>query len=868
MSHVGFFTRQDAKAGALTNKARRSTSRDLPIEELHRLGERGVRDLNPRAMSPNMPASGSKRPVVYILGEAPGQEDDQVGKQFEGKAGEKLRDYIPHDPAPIRWNNVCRTRPPDGRPPATWEAECFRPSVEADIARTKPRVLLAAGKVPTCWALHLPFEGKAGIDVNIYLARGRYFPIQIGGHKLWMYPVHHPSYILRVKDARDDRKVPGFAVERTFARDIARVFGEAEYLPKPIVEDPSKVDRGLHYLTKSASQIEAVLGRMARSKTPVAIDIETVGFRPYGSDAVIQTVAVGTYNHTYAFPLNHSDRPWSSSDKERIMKALHKLLKAPCVKIAQNLSMEMEWFAYTFKDRELCWNTRWDDTMVQAYILDERPGGHNLDFLCMLNMGLRIKSQSDGEYWAEARGGLDKLLRSNAIDTKYTWKLSKIQRRKIKAEGLTSGYRDHMPRVAATVLSQIRGIPIDVRVVEKLQRKVNKQVAKTDRLIGKSAAVKKYKSRFGSFNPNSDEDLKRLFKDLLRRNEGEYKDNGKYHVDKESLAAMAANGVKLAAHIRDRSKALKQLSTYVNPIHPSYAKSVVWPDLKLHPKFKVTWTRSMRLSVEFPSVQNWPKREDAWVREVLTAPEGWVYLAVDYGQIEGRVIAIMSGDPRYQKSIWKNTDVHMLWAKRIIERYPDTFERRGGDLKKFRGDLKGQWTFPLFYNSSTRSVANALEMPMSVAEELVEWFWDDFKRVKEWHKELLRGYDKNGYVETSTGKRRHGPISPSMIINSPVQGTASDIVVKAMERCSRYALKTGKWYYQPLLNIHDDLTFLIPLDRKDKVIDRIVRMMLYPYYSWINVPISVEVAEGPHWGSLEETGVYTSDQYYNVRRSV
>ena len=168
----------------------------LPIELLHRSECKACPLNNQYGLAhPHMEPTGSKRPVVYMLGEAPGADEDKSGEQFVGKAGKTLRSRIPEEwEDHLRWNNCVRTRPRSGdanRPPTPVEIECCRPSVVRDIEASKPRAIFGFGNVPLEWS-----TGQAGITKW----RGRRFPLKVGKHTCWYYPMFHPSYVNRKQD--------------------------------------------------------------------------------------------------------------------------------------------------------------------------------------------------------------------------------------------------------------------------------------------------------------------------------------------------------------------------------------------------------------------------------------------------------------------------------------------------------------------------------------------------------------------------------------------------------------------------------------------------------------------------------------------
>ncbi len=240
-----------------------------------------------------------------------------------------------------------------------------------------------------------------------------------------------------------------------------------------------------------------------------------------------------------------------------------------------------------------------------------------------------------------------------------------------------------------------------------------------------------------------------------------------------------------------------------------------------------------------------------------------IFAEFDFGQIEARCIAMFSRDRVFTKALWENYDIHMEWAERLAYAYPD---RIGGKknlsdkaaMKAFRGDVKNQFVFPLFFGASLRKSSNELQIPVEVVKPLYDEFWQTFEGVKAYQQRMERDYKKKGYVECLTGRRRRAPLSYNQIINSPVQGTASDIVVDGMNRLS----ETEIWDFQANLNIHDSLTFVIDEDDLENHAEVIIRAMLDCRFDWINVPLTVEASIGTeNWEKMEPMGVYSSDQW-------
>jgi DNA polymerase-1 len=225
---------------------------------------------------------------------------------------------------------------------------------------------------------------------------------------------------------------------------------------------------------------------------------------------------------------------------------------------------------------------------------------------------------------------------------------------------------------------------------------------------------------------------------------------------------------------------------------------------------------------------------------------------------------MLTKDKNFVKALWENYDVHMEWAERIAHAYP---KRVGGRnnltdkvvMKDFRTDIKNQWTFPLFFGASLGSASEYLQIPEATLKPLYQAFWKQFGGVKDWQDKEMEFYKEHFYVECLTGRRRHGPLTENQIYNSPVQGTAAEIVMDAMCRLSEKNVPI----LQPEINIHDDLTFVrIPEKKLDDYLEQILDVMLEVPFPWVNVPISVEVSVGTNWADLQEVGKYSSAEWF------
>jgi len=850
----------------------------LAPERLRAMGLIGVQNMNPRARTPMMEPDGDKRPTVLVLGDAPGPEDDEEGIPFTGESGQFLRRALPRElKESIRFDYCVRTLPPlrgKSHAPSQVEVECFRTTVEADVAKAKPRIIIGLGRTPLRWAVG---EDRASSEI----VRGRRYPVRVGGHVCWYYPILEPWFVYRLsKDPKARHNdIPGSEWVKVFDRDLQRIVEDLEDgLEEPKVVDTATLDKGTILEKTDWKVVVWHLKAASKSTKPTGIDIETNRKRPYHKGAKVLTAAVSYVGdddavHTIAFPLDHPGSTITPEGRAAVLAAFKVYCLSKADKVAHNLAFEMEWLAWLF-GTELMWTGKWHDTMLQAYVLDERLGGLSLNFACLVHLGLDLKATSTtstaGSWFGLAVSGpvegidrsnleftpLEDVMRYNGRDAKYTRPLFHRQRQEIKASELVRAYKRQLRRIPTIVAAQMAGMAVDHTHVSKLSQELQLKKDAALKTVQAQPEVLEYQRRYGTFEIGKPQHNLRLFRDVMGQSEIKKKGGG-FTTDKQALALITDTpvaGAILAWRSVDKLK-----STYVDALDKRTKDTVICEDGKIHPSFNTTRTDTGRLSANDPSVQNFPKRMNAEIRAMIYAPKGFIMVSADYAQIEARVIAMMSRDKFLVKALWEDYDVHMEWAERIAAAHKPCL-KAAGNLKTLRSLVKNKWVFPAYYGSYVTSLARDLDLPLETAQRLLKEFWRQQEGVKVWQEQLLTTYNETGYVECLTGRRRRAPMSLNMVINTGVQGTASDIVVDAMDRLAEAAHRENSRHLAPILNVHDDLTFYVEKAHLEARIDRIVREMCSVEFPWVNVPIGIEVGTGPNWHEIQEIGKFRSDR--------
>lgn len=821
---------------------------------------------------PKMPATGAARPIVYVLGEAPGEDEDTEGEQFVGKAGRTIRDCWPEDwTAVTRWNNTLNCRPPDNRDPSELELACCRSRIEADILATKPKVIVAVGAFALQWLTqtrlpHKEYDGgrqradeppgviKPGLPAITHW-RGRRLPANVGGHVCWVYPIVHPSAINRW---RNDKKI-GDAWQRTFERDIERMFNDvAAGLPEPYVEPPEEYRKSIECLTTYGPQgLKRIADRLAEiaQRASSGIDVETNAVHVYHTRTPkLLTIAVGSYHDTFAFGIDHPECKWTPEERDVILAMLHHFVLNSGKKCAHYLKMEQEWMSWLLGD-EVLYDTEWGDTHAQAHAIDERPV-KELGELTTLHFGFDVKALTNMDKSRLAEYPLTDVLMYNGLDTKYTDGIYILQEEIIRAlgEGVSLSYHNLARLSPSLVQMQSKGLVRNVEQINLLSGLLKTEEAKIKLKIIQHKDVEKFRhTRVKPVNPASNKDMLEFFNFLGFKLKS---------VGEEVLVDVDHPVARLELQRREEAKLE---STYVRPLMDGGKH--VRHDGRVHPNFNQSVTVTTRLSSDDPNAQNFPRRTRKEIRRVIGCPPGTKFVAMDFGQIEARVVAMLSKDPTLVAETNNGDDIHGVWTQKIGQRFvPERLKDKAG-VKGVRDVIKNSWTFPLFFGSECGSAAQDLSnnLKAEVRErELMpfyEEFWAKYPVVLAWQDLIVARYWELGYVETATGFRRHEPMNRNEIINHPVQGTAAQIVVDAQYRIDLLAHRQQRPDRAPIMNVHDDLSFYLLIKSLEEDIEFLAREMCCCSYSWINVPLSVEVSLGDNWCDKTELHTFTTNDF-------
>ena len=392
----------------------------------------------------------------------------------------------------------------------------------------------------------------------------------------------------------------------------------------------------------------------------------------------------------------------------------------------------------------------------------------------------------------------------------------------------------------AEVLREVEkeGVRIDVEMLKRAEDQLSKELATLEQEIYTVAGV--------TFNVNSPKQVGEVLFDQLKLDAKAKKSKtGQYSTSEEVLLGLKGKH-EVIGMILEYRELKKLISTYIAAL-PTY----IDPETgKIHTTYNQTVTATGRLSSSNPNLQNLPIRSERGqlIRQAVISDDGCVFLSADYSQIELRLMAHFSQDPHMLEAFRSGQDVHAATAAKI---FGVTIEEV---TKEQRRQAKTA-NFGIIYGISAFGLAQQLDCSRSEAKALIDGYFTAFPGVIEYierQKELAR---QQGYAVTLFGRKRYLPdilshnatvrsFAERNAVNSPIQGTAADIIKKAMVAINR-RLKTEGLQAKMIMQVHDELNFNVPVNEVDKVREIVVGEMQNVVQ--LSVPLIADCGVGKNW---------------------
>lgn len=400
-------------------------------------------------------------------------------------------------------------------------------------------------------------------------------------------------------------------------------------------------------------------------------------------------------------------------------------------------------------------------------------------------------------------------------------------------------YRDiELPLSFVLAKMEAQGFKVNEARLEKMGQEMDEQIASLKQEI--------YQMAGEEFNINSTKQLGTLLFEKMGLPVIKKTKTG-YSTAVEVLEKLAPEA-PIVEHILAYRQLAKLKSTYVDGL-----LSVVNPaDQKVHTRFLQTLTQTGRLSSVDPNLQNIPMRTEAGrkIRHAFVpSHDGWQIFGADYSQIELRVLASITGDPAMEHAFVEDEDIHAETARKVFglpEDAPiDPDQRRTAKAVNFG----------IVYGISDYGLSKNLNIPRKEAKSFIETYFREFPRIHQWMGQIKERAHKDGFVETIEHRRRYLPdinaknfntrsFAERTAMNSPIQGSAADIIKIAMIKVSQ-AIEAKGMAANMLVQVHDELVFECPESELDELRDTVTKVMDSAVK--LAIPLKVESHSGPTW---------------------
>jgi len=601
------------------------------------------------------------------------------------------------------------------------------------------------------------------------------------------------------------------------------------------------------------TQLDSYLAT-ARDTGVIAVDTETTSLDPMTADLVGISLCSASGRACY-IPVGHVGEgatdlfgggnllPGQLSAKV-VLAHLKPLLEDRSVlKIAHN--MKYDWLIFKQHGIEVAPQ---DDTLLLSYVLDAGRTDHGMDVLAEKYFGHKPISfaqvaGSGRNFIGFARVPLDKATEYAAEDADVTLRLWQVLKPRLPAESMTRVYEGlERPMIDTLARMERRGVSIDRAILSRLSGEFAQDMARLEAEIFEQAGE--------AFNLGSPKQLGDILFGKMGLAGAKKTATGAWSTAAGVLEDLAEQGNPFARLILDWRQLSKLKSTYTDAL-PSYVNPSTQ---RVHTSYALAATTTGRLSSSEPNLQNIPVRNEAGrkIRKAFIASQGHKLISADYSQIELRLLAHIADIPQLKSAFAQGHDIHAMTASEMfgvpVEGMPSDVRRRAKAIN-----------FGIIYGISAFGLANQLGIPREEAGAYIKKYFERFPGIRAYMDETKKFCRENGYVATIFGRKCHYPritaSNPSerafnerAAINAPIQGSAADIIRRAMVRMDE-ALERAKLSAQMLLQVHDELVFEVPDAEVDETIALVRKVMVdapHPALA-LSVPLQVDAKAAQNW---------------------
>jgi len=636
-----------------------------------------------------------------------------------------------------------------------------------------------------------------------------------------------------------------FSVSEPNRKELISLFQELEF--SSLVSDYMKEDKSPQKQYDIILEEEALMKLIAQMKKEKSVSLDTETDSPFPTQANLVGMSFSTKAHqAFYLPLLH-DYPAAPSQipKEKAFRLLQDVLTNSGIKkIGQNIKYD-----YIVLKREGIPLQGIDlDSMVLSYLIEPNWGKHNLNKLAMAY--LQVKAIHYEEVVGKGKNEVtvnsvpvERVAPYACQDADLALQLSSLLWSRVKENKLDSLYREfELPLIEVLADMEMWGVKIDTRVLKKLSEEIEQDLGRLQKKI--------YELSGEEFNINSPQQLGAVLFDKLNLPASRRTKKTKSYSTSMEILQELSRIHPIAQHLLEYRQLSKLKSTYADVL-----PLLLNPETgRIHTSYNQTVAATGRLSSSDPNLQNIPVRGE-WgkrFREAFIPDKGHLFLSADYSQIELRVLAHLSEDPALIETFLHDRDVHAETADRVFGNASSLFQEEQRRRAKIIN-------FSMIYGASAFSLAKELETSNAEAQMFIDRYYEKYPKVHEFLEKIVASAQKKGFSETLFGRKRQVPelkqkekyaqqAGRRIALNTPIQGTAADLMKKAMIDIWR-ELKKRKLKSKMILQVHDELVFEIPDEEKDEI-EPLVKKKMEDVFS-LKVPLKVHLEWGVNWAEAK-----------------
>ncbi len=591
-------------------------------------------------------------------------------------------------------------------------------------------------------------------------------------------------------------------------------------------------------------KLHKLVARIKKEKY-VSLDTETDSPYPTRANLVGMSFSVKD-NQAYYLPLRHDypDAPEQIS-KEKAFGILKDMLTdAGIKKIGQNIKYD---FIVLRKEGVQLQGIDLD-SMVLSYLLEPNWGKHNLNKLALNYLQVQAIPYADvvGKGKNEVTINavpVEKVTPYACQDADLAFQLSTLLWSKVKKEKLDSLYREfELPLIEVLADMEMWGVKIDTKALKKLSEELQSDLDHLRKKIHTLGGEE--------FNINSPQQLGYILFDKLQLPATRKTKKTKGYSTNMSILQELSRIHPIAEHTLEYRQLSKLKSGYADSL-----PLLLNPETgRIHTSYNQTVTATGRLSSSDPNLQNIPVRGELGqrFRQAFIPEKGHLFLSADYSQIELRVLAHLSDDPALIETFLHDRDVHTETSARVF----GEASALSKEEKRRRAKIIN---FSMIYGASAFSLAKELETSNSEAQSFIDLYYAQYPKVHEFLEKKVQEAQKKGYSETLFGRKRQVPelkqkerfaqqAGRRIALNTPIQGTAADLMKKAMISVW-HEIKRRNLKSKMILQVHDELVFEVP-DKEKDILEPLVREKMEKVFT-LKVPLKVHLEWGVNWAEAK-----------------